>query len=303
MNTSLVLILVSLILIGLVAGVFVFKMLFVSSGNDKINILTNSAKGNLEPRENSRRSKVELNLASNPPASKKQKDLKDESVILFQAGIFSDLERQAFNKRCLVAFAVFIPVCVVAGLWLSGFMGAIFGAVTGFMFGRIYPDRVKSKRIKLRQEDASYYLPLVIEQLSIGVSSGLDIGPCVQYIVEMANERKANNVVTELLAHVLKLSKAGMSLEEALSEVGTISGFTPIRNTFMFLSQCARHGGEISKQLMDLSQAVGDERQSIVEAKINSLPNKATGALGMIFIGFFIMLFTGLFVKILDAMK
>jgi hypothetical protein len=43
-------------------------------------------------------------------------------------------------------------------------------------------------------------LPLVIEQISIGVSSALDIGPCVTYVVEMADERGTHNAITELLS-------------------------------------------------------------------------------------------------------
>jgi len=231
-------------------------------------------------------------------------NVNDPEVLFFRAGYFSTAERVKFlrlKKFMKVAF----PLAISVMLWaLSGeIIYAILGAACGYMIGRVAPDHLLGKRIKRRAEDSLYFLPLVIEQISIGVSSSLDIGPCVSYVVEMADERSSHNVVTEILSQVLKLMKAGMSLDEALTDVGEVIGIHEIKNAFMFLAQCSKHGGEISKQLTDLAESVTLSRQLDIEARIVALPTKASGALGLIFFGFFIMLLAGLFVKISSALS
>ncbi len=226
----------------------------------------------------------------------------DPEVLFFRAGYFDTAERVKFfrlKKFMQIAFPIGLAFLLYL---LSEPIYALLGVACGFMIGRVAPDHLLTKRIKRRSDDSLYFLPLVIEQISIGVSSSLDVGPCVAYVVEMANERSSHNVITELLSQVLKLMKAGMSLDEALTDVGEVIGINEVKNAFMFLAQCSKHGGEISKQLQELAEAVTLSRQLDIEARIVALPTKASGALGLIFFGFFIMLLAGLFVKIGSAL-
>ena len=139
-----------------------------------------------------------------------------------------------------------------------------------------------------------YFLPLVIEQVAIGVSSALDIGPTISHIVETAESRDSHNPITELLTHVQRLVKSGLSLEESLVEVGEASGFSEVQHTFMFLSQCAKHGGELTSQLQELADSVSMQRQVMVEERITKLPVKATFPLAMVLAGFMGILLAGL---------
>jgi Flp pilus assembly protein TadB len=221
---------------------------------------------------------------------------------LFKAGFFTAADRDRFLRAriisfavCLIAFPVVLHV-TTSNLMLS-FLGVILGAIIGFTIPMSWLER----QIRSREEDVMYYLPLVIEQVSIGVSSALDVGPCVSQIVEMANERDAHNPVTEMFVHVEKLIRSGMSLEESLVEVADANGMTEVKHAFMFLAQCAKHGGEVSKQLQELADSVMMQRQVQIEGKITSLPVKATGPLAMVFAGFFALLFAGLLVRLLSA--
>ena len=121
-----------------------------------------------------------------------------------------------------------------------------------------------------------FYLPLVIEQLVIGVSSSLDVGPCIKWIVAMADERDSHNPVTELLRYAQLYMKSGVSMEEALIEVGRLSGHTELKHVFMSLSQVAKHGGEIVRQLQELANAVAAQREARIEGKIRKLELKDT---------------------------
>jgi pilus assembly protein TadC len=218
---------------------------------------------------------------------------------LYRAGFYSAAERRAFLLTRI--FAILFGGAVAPGvmylygaeLW-SVYLVLVLGTVCGILAPLAWLDRT----LEERREDILYYLPLLIEQISIGVSSSLDIGPCLAQIVETADGRDSHNVITEFLVQVNKLMRCGMSLEEALMEVGLASGVPEMKHVFMYLAQCARHGGQISKQLTELADSVMMQRQIQIKSRIAALPVKATGPLFATFAGFFLLIFAGLFVRL-----
>ena len=234
--------------------------------------------------------------------SKAQDNKEDLTAKLFRAGYYGPEALQRFKTAQIVspvivgAIAIFVMNAISDQITMI-----IIGGVLGVFAGAILPTSRLDKKIRQRDEEMMYYLPLVVEQVAIGVSSSLDIGPCIAYIVEMATERGSHNAVTELFVHVERLIRSGLNLEDALIEVGEVSGHNEVKHAFMFLAQCAKHGGEITKQLQELADAVSNQRQVQVEARIASLPVKATGPLVVVFGGFFALLFAGLFVRMMTA--
>ena len=231
----------------------------------------------------------------------------------FRAGYYTDKDFEDLRFKFLLYRIA--PTIIFAFLgYMAGKMGlelgiwpqmgcVIVGGVVGFFIGLALPESVLDDTIKKRHQEAVYYLPMVIEQLGIGVSSGLDLGPCISYVIEAATKRRSHNVVTEMLVHVEKLVQAGYSLSEALLEVGEAFGQKEVAHTFMFLSQVSKQGGEISKQLQDLGESVLMHRQIQVEGQITALPVKATGPLAMVFGGFFIMLMGSVFVSLFQNLN
>jgi Flp pilus assembly protein TadB len=219
----------------------------------------------------------------------------------FHAGMFWEKEQRDFDR-----LRIFLPIiaAVVLALVMFLFFGAkavLFGFAIGVLGGLAAPGFILDKRIAKRHDDIMFYLPLVIEQISIGVSSSLDIGPCVQRVVQMADERDTHNVVTEFMRLVQQYGKSGISMEEALTEVGIRSGHTELKHTFMALSQVAKHGGEVSKQLQELANAVSSHRENDIEAKINKLELKATLPVGLAFCGFIVIAITSIGIQLVDA--
>ena len=226
----------------------------------------------------------------------------DISTKLFRAGFYSAADKRKFFIIQTSIFAVAVTAIPTAMHMLLGKPAlTAAGFVLGALIGYAMPVSWVEKQIRKREEELMYYLPLVIEQVSIGVSSSLDIGPCISNIVYMANERDSHNPITEMFVHVEKLMRSGLNLEDSLIEVGTASGAVETKHAFMFLSQCAKHGGEITKQLQELADAVMTARQVQVEGKITQLPVKATGPLIMVFAGFFGLLIAGLMVRLASA--
>ena len=233
-----------------------------------------------------------LKKATKKKAKKKQKFTIQE--MFYHAGIFTDKERSEFMRIRLFAPIVLAPLIGFGIYYLeAGTEFTALGMVLGGLIGLQLPKTILSRKINARQEDILFYLPLVIEQIAIGVSSSLDIGPCLQRVVSMADERDSHNVVTELMRHAQFYVKSGASLDQALIEVGKASGSSELKHAFMALSQVARHGGEISKQLQELADSVSNQRETKIEAKIKSLELHATGPVGLVFAGFFIILLIG----------
>ena len=175
---------------------------------------------------------------------------------------------------------------------------SVLGVVLGILVGLQLPMTILDRRIKARYEDIMFYLPLVIEQIAIGVSSSLDIGPCLQRVVSMADERDSHNCVTELIRHAHFYVKSGVSLEDALQEVGRLSGHTELKHAFMSLSQVAKHGGEITRQLQELADAVAGQRETKIDAKIKKLELEATGPVALVFMGFLVIILIGFGVQV-----
>ncbi len=219
----------------------------------------------------------------------------------FQAGMVSpDSKREFYRMRILFpCFAAPIGAFLGAKAGVElGLLGGVFGLLMGFQL----PFSILDRRIKNRHEDIMYYLPLVIEQIAIGVSSSLDIGPCLARVVQMADERDTHNAVTELVRHAQFHVKSGVSMEQALTEIGKQSGQNELKHAFMSLSQVAKHGGEITRQLQELADAVASQRETKIEAKIKKLELEATGPVALVFLGFMVILLIGFGLQITGAL-
>lgn len=210
----------------------------------------------------------------------------------FRAGMFSPEEKAEFHRLRIIAPIVATVVFGAVGMYI-GVKFLIIGSIFGLMVGFQLPMSILDRKAKGRDEDIMFYLPLVIEQIAIGVSSSLDIGPCIARVVSMADERDSHNVVTEFLRQSQYHVKSGVSLEAALTEIGIRSGHTELKHAFMSLSQVAKHGGEITRQLQELADAVAAQRETRIEAKIKKLELEATGPVALVFFGFLIILLVG----------
>jgi Flp pilus assembly protein TadB len=224
--------------------------------------------------------------------------------LFYQAGYFTKDKREEFEKLRYIYPAVLALIMSILFYFVFSdlFMGFL-GITAGALLGMLLPKRTLISKIAKRYEEIMYYLPLVIEQLAIGVSSSLDIGPCIQNVLDMAEDRDRHNVVTELLGLVQLQIRTGTGLPDALIDVGNRSNHAELKHTFMALAQVVRHGGEISKQLMELANSVSRQRESMIEAKIKKLELKATLPVAFVFFGFMIILLTAFGLQIMVAFK
>ena len=209
----------------------------------------------------------------------------------FQAGLFFQRDREFFAKLRVIAPVASVGVVCVAGLFIG--LGAdlfLLALLVGGLIGYQIPYSYLDRKILNRSDEILFYLPLVIEQLVVGVSSSLDIAPCMQAVVEMADERDSHNPVSDLLKRAQFFMKQGVPIEESLTEIGKLSGHTELKHAFMALAQVTRHGGEVTKQLQELADSVATQRETKIDAKIKKLELEATGPVALVFLGFLLII-------------
>lgn len=232
---------------------------------------------------------------------KKKGSGEDTQTKLFKAGYYKPDDRKRFLYAQIASPIISVVLCTIVMTKVGNTMMIVAGFFLGIIIGFTLPLSWLERKVRAREEEIMYFLPLVIEQISIGVSSALDVGPCISHILQMARERDTYNPVTEMFVHVEKLIISGLNLEDALVEVGEANGMTEVKHALMFLAQCARHGGEVSRQLQELADAVTVQRQVQVEGRITALPVKATFPLTCVFFGFFLILGAGIFIRLIES--
>lgn len=222
----------------------------------------------------------------------------------FQAGYFSQLDKKNYYAQKKK-----MPFIFGGGLLLMGLLVQlpIIMTLVLVLIGAYYayklPDFRIVRAIEKRQEDIMFFLPLVVEQISIGVSSSLDVGPCISKIVEMADERDSHNAVTELLKFAESYIRSGSSFEEAMSDVAAMSGSTEVKHVFLSLANVSKHGGEITKQLQELGDTAYAKRENQVEARIAKLQLKSSLPVSIVFIGFMLILLSGIGSSLLKGLS
>ncbi len=227
--------------------------------------------------------------SKNDPSGLSKKDR-----LFFQAGYFTEEDRQDFYRRCRWAPLAFglgglIVSLNTVGLEGTGLMLPLLGSALGTRYGQL---RLESEK-KSNDVETLFYLPMVIEQLVIGVSSALDIGPCIKRVLEMAADRDRQNPVISLLDQVMIRVRAGQSFDEALDEVGELRDLQELSLAFNAIGQSSRHGGEVARQLKELSDGIIVQREAQVEGLIKKLEVKATLPVALAFVAFLALFFTG----------
>jgi Flp pilus assembly protein TadB len=288
-------------------GVFVFS-LYNQPRQEFRNLMVNkpatssamafarSKMENDETGEEFEKLKLQLRKQSEKPA---EPTLEEK---MFRAGIFSEQQRKDFKRLQVLTPGVVGLLGAALGKVFGGIDMVLLVGLLGLIVGFMFPFRVLASRIKRRDNDILFYLPLVIEQISIGVSSSLDVGPCLARVVQMADERDSHNPVTELLRYAQFHIKSGVGMEEALDEIGKLSGNVDVKHTFMALAQVSKFGGEVSRQLQELADAVSAQREVKIEEKIKKLELEATAPVALVFFGYIIILLIGFGLQIITAL-
>lgn len=198
----------------------------------------------------------------------------------------------------LIGFLIFHKISLVL---LAGFSGVCLG----YLFGQ---RRLANLEDQFRREIV-FFLPVVMERIVMAVQAGLDILPALKTlddIEKLTSDNRGSNlvsegdVVTKLLAQVVRLCESGMSFEHSLREVANSVKSNSLRHCFIHLGVAQKEGGELLYPLRELSDATQLYYQESVEEEIARMPIKATVPLLMTFAGLILSFMTGPVVQILN---
>jgi pilus assembly protein TadC len=128
---------------------------------------------------------------------------------------------------------------------------------------------------------------MVMEQVVMGVSSGLDIIPAVSEA-----SRQGSDGVSKVFRRVVSLAEGGLPVEEAFRVVSDESDSAPLKHALIHLSLAYKQGGEVIRPLRELSDATQSHYQDRVEEEISKLPVKGILPLITIFAGLLICFLT-----------
>lgn len=208
-----------------------------------------------------------------------------------------------YPRFLLVLFLFFISIVISAALSTFFHIHAVQSRVilffSSFAAAYLLGNRIKSSKKEHNPKEFDFFLPLVIERITMGVQAGLDIVPAMRMACEIGNDSQKRDPVLKLLSNVINLIDAGQSVEEALQAVSDESNSIPVRHAFTHMVLAYRDGGGLAGPLQELADATHLSYQETIDEEISRLPARATLPLLMTFVGLIISLLTSPIMQIM----
>ncbi len=206
------------------------------------------------------------------------------------------------SRRLLVA--LILVVGVNGCTWWMGLpidILVVLNLIVLVVLGIAFKSRTSQPQ-KIWRRQIDYHLPLVIEQIVMAVTAGHDVYSALK-IVLVGEDISQRDPVTQLLAQVIELNDAGLSLENAFSQVVKEVDSVGLRHAFLHLAVAHREGGSLIEPLRELSDAVALFYQEKVEEEIAILPIKGTVPLVIAFAGLMICILTIPVMQVLETTR
>ncbi|HEY6537632.1 MAG TPA: type II secretion system F family protein [Candidatus Dormibacteraeota bacterium] len=156
-----------------------------------------------------------------------------------------------------VIFAL-VGVGLAVLLALPWFLGAVFGAVLGY----IGPQYQLKRIVTARQKEIALALPNSLDLLCISVEAGLGFDAALARVVE-----KFDNALSREFAFVLNEIRLGRPRHEALEDLGKRSGVQELASFIQALVQSDQLGVGIARVLRIQSEEMRRRRRQKAEAK------------------------------------
>ena len=220
----------------------------------------------------------------------------DGAAVVDVHGFYSKAQLRAFKFRIRVAqvCSFIFVVCIQLSIGMRPGPAMIPGLVAAIGFCTILSTRLTQSRKDNYRRRIEYYLPLVMERLTMAVQAGHDIISGVRTLIEVevpvgsvkrGEEELSLDPVTRLFSIAYRITVAGMPFDRALNLVTKSIDCPALKHAFIHLALAHKEGGELITPLKELSDATQSYYQETVEEEIAKLPVKATAPLVCAFFG------------------
>ncbi len=169
------------------------------------------------------------------------------------------------NAASFVAVQVVLAVVLAfAGVGLAILIGLpwVLGAIFGAVFGYIGPQYQLKRVVSARQKEISLALPNALDLLCISVEAGLGFDAALARVVE-----KFNNALTREFSFVLNEIRLGKPRHEALEDLAKRCGVQELASFIQALVQSDQLGVGIARVLRIQSDEMRRRRRQKAEAK------------------------------------
>lgn len=160
-------------------------------------------------------------------------------------------------------------------------------AFIGLLAGELHVRSRSRRRVSKASRHIDFHLPMVMERVVMGVSSGLDIIPALAQAA-----RNGSNEVSKSFLRIVSLAEGGSPVEQAFRTVSRETHSAPLKHALVHLSLAYQQGGEVIRPLRELSDATQLHYQDRVEEDLAKLPVKGILPLVLTFAGLIICFLT-----------
>lgn len=160
-------------------------------------------------------------------------------------------------------------------------------ALIGLLAGELHVRSRARRRASKASRHIELHLPMVMERVVMGVSSGLDIIPALAQAA-----RKGSNEVSKSFRQIVSLAEGGLPVDEAFRTVSREAHSAPLKHALVHLSLAHQQGGEVIRPLRELSDATQLHYQDRIEEDLAKLPVKGILPLVLTFAGLIICFLT-----------
>jgi len=247
--------------------------------------------------------KVLVSIGSRQVESQKEESRESLRALLRHAG---------FRRPSAVPIALGIRVLLMFAL--PAVVGPVLVAFLGFqddwtmtlvvmampaMAGYMLPTFVLAKMVRTRQVAINASLPDVLDLLVLCMEAGLGLNAAIARVAEERGHHKDPlGVEFQQLANELRV---GVARRDALQNLASRVGSGDLRTVVAQLIHTERLGGNVAPALRAQSEAVREARKLRTEEIANKLPVKMLAPTLVFIMPLFIVMFTPVVIKMMEA--
>jgi len=171
----------------------------------------------------------------------------------------------------------------VAGMAIGGLLGAFFAGWIGYIF----PLRVLAARRRRRQAEVLGELPEFVSMVRAFLAAGMSLERTLH---ALSSDATPDTALKQEIRRALGRYGLGLSIDQALEEVGPRTGVDDLAMLITALNQSKRTGGGLDSVLRDQELMVRMNQRNRATAQAAAVSTKLLGVLAAVYLPEFVIL-------------
>jgi Flp pilus assembly protein TadB len=165
-------------------------------------------------------------------------------------------------------------------------------------------NRLRARAAQRELASIDFHLPLVMEEVVMGVQAGLDIVPALARVLSNAEQSSTKlNPVLCVFKEILDACEHGQSFRAALQAARKKQRSSAFSHALLHLSVAHTDGGNLVEVLRELAEATQRSFEESMEEMLATMPARAVMPLIMTFAGLMIFFLAVPLVQVLESLR